>query len=99
MAAMWMAQLSCRFPRRERRCTMWLPEDASIGGGAVIGGELITAGEPVNVGDIAQHGGGDDRTDAGEVGEGGLEAATMRVIRLLVERSCSSMLCSSSSNS
>jgi hypothetical protein len=61
-------------------------------GGAVIGGELITAGESVNVTDMAQHRGDDDRTDAVEVGEGGLEAATMRVIRLLVERSCSSML-------
>ena len=46
-------------------------------GGAVIGGELITAGEPVNVADIAQHGRGDDRTDAVEVGQGGLEAATL----------------------
>ena len=40
-------------------------------GGAVIGGELITAGESVNVADMAQHRGDDDRTDAVEVGEGG----------------------------
>jgi hypothetical protein len=47
-----------------------LPEDTSIGRGAVVGGELVAGREPADVANVAEHG-GDDRPDAVEVGQAG----------------------------
>ena len=38
--------------------------------GAVVGGEPVPAGEPGHVADVADHGGGDDRADPEDLGEG-----------------------------
>jgi hypothetical protein len=53
------------------------PVDLAVPGGhlnrsgAVTGGEVIAAGEAGHVGDVADDGAGDDRADAGHLGEGG----------------------------
>jgi hypothetical protein len=39
--------------------------------GAVVGGEVVAAGKPGDVGDVAQDGGGNDRADAEQAGQGG----------------------------
>ena len=50
-------------------------DDAVAGGhldrrGAVIGGETVPAGEPGHVTDVSDHGGGDDRADPEDPGQG-----------------------------
>ncbi len=41
------------------------------GGGAVAGGETVAAGEPRDVASVADHGAGDDRAHAEDLGDGG----------------------------
>ena len=54
---------------------MRFPEDDLDRRGAVVGGEVIPAGEPGHVGDVADHGGGDDRADAEQLGQAGARRA------------------------
>ncbi len=70
-AAMWMAWLSCRLPRRESRwMTRSLEEDLD-GDGAVVGGESVAGGEAAGVANVAEHRAGDDRPDAVDAGDRG----------------------------
>ena len=64
-----MAWLMRRFPRRDSRQVLRFPEDTSIGAVPLTGGEVVPAREAGNVGDVADHGGGDDRAHAEDLGE------------------------------
>jgi hypothetical protein len=68
---MWIAWLMRRLPRSDRRWTLRFPEGHLDRRGAVAGGEVVAAGEAGHVGDVADDGAGDDRADAGHLGEGG----------------------------
>jgi hypothetical protein len=62
-AAMWMAWLRRRLPRRDSRKILRRPGGYLDRCGAVVGGEGVTAGEAGHIADVTDDGGGDDRTD------------------------------------
>jgi hypothetical protein len=60
---MWMAWLARRFPRRDSRQGLPLPGGHLDRRGAVAGGEAVAVLEAGDVADLADDGGGDDRSD------------------------------------
>jgi hypothetical protein len=75
---MWMAWFRRRFPRRDRRQAIRLPEDTSIGAVPVVGGETVPAAEPGHVAGIADHRSGDDRARPEDLGQGRAGGADCR---------------------
>ena len=68
-AAMCRAWLSCRFPRRDRRCTIAAAGGELDRGGARVGGVAARGGEAERVAGVADEHGSHDRADTKDVGQ------------------------------
>ena len=72
MAIMYRAWLSLRSPDRDSRWRMTWPLEASSRGGAGVGGEGLLGRKPTDVADLAQEGGGHDRSHAEQLDQAGV---------------------------
>jgi hypothetical protein len=75
-AAMWMAWLSWRLPRRDSRWIVYGPDDASIGAVPVKAAKRAAVGNRVTSAGVAQDDGGHDGADAEDLRDGVAAAAT-----------------------